>query len=101
MKPLLCFSECECVKKGNVTIHVLFQKGFDGKFIFFEMRCLFCDKVLQIEEPFEHYSDFREIEAEVMSFLSKKESDYYLKLALEGKTYSFSKKYNPKQLYRR
>jgi len=101
MKPILCFASCNCIEDKGLSIQALFQKTFDGEFIYFELRCLYCDAVNNIKESIDECELLTELEGGVMDFLSKDESGNLLKLAMEGRTYSNPKKYNQKSLQRR
>ncbi len=87
-RPIIVFASCDCVKKSQVAIQALFQESFDGELIHFTMVCLLCDTPCLIAEPFNNYADLKRCEEEVMDYLAKSESDYYLELVMTGKTYS-------------
>jgi hypothetical protein len=95
MRPILCFASCSCVGRKALSIQALFQRNFDGEYIHFQLRCLYCDKVCEIKELFEDYPDLMYPEKEVMKFLEKKSSDFLLQLAKKGRTMSIPK-YKPK-----
>ncbi len=91
-KPLLCFAQCDCVKKGACSIQGLFFKSFDGKWLRFKMRCLYCNVESSIKESIDEIEIFRVMEAQVEDYLQKQVSDFLLVLCLEGKTISISQK---------
>ena len=72
------------------SIQALLQTSFDGEWVHFEMRCLFCDKVYRIKETLDDCLKLKAVEKEVLNALEDERIYPFLsQLVREGKTYPF------------